>query len=64
MKCQECGKALGDEPFMLTVGLLNADANFQRSIQVPVCDEDCARRYMLKVKDTLMMSNLKVCEGS
>ena len=63
MKCQECGKVLGDNPFIVTVGLLNTDAQFQQNIQVPVCDEECARKYMFRVKDILLMAKLVVGEG-
>jgi len=64
MKCEMCGKVLGKEPFMVSVNLLNTDESFQKTIEAPVCDEKCAKRYMLKVRSTLIMGNLRVDEVS
>lgn len=64
MKCEMCGKVLGKEPFMVTVNLLNTSEDFQKTIEGPVCDEVCAKKYMLKVRSTLIVGNLRVDEVS
>jgi len=64
MKCEVCGKVLGKEPFMVSVNLLNTSEDFQKTIEAPVCDEACAKKYMLKVRNTLIVGNLKVDEVS
>jgi hypothetical protein len=64
MKCEMCGNVLGKEPFMVSVNLLNTEIDFQKTIEAPVCDEVCAKKYMLKVRSTLIVGNLKVDEVS
>jgi len=64
LKCQECGKALKKAPFMVTVNFVNTNTNSERTIEAPVCDEECAERYMFRVRETLMMTNLKGYEAS
>ena len=64
MKCEACGKVLGKDPFMVSVNLLNTEVEFQKTIEAPVCDEACAKRFMLTVRRTLIVGNLKVDEVS
>jgi DNA-directed RNA polymerase subunit N (RpoN/RPB10) len=63
LKCEACGKALED-PYTVTVNLLNTDTDMQGAIEVPVCDEECARKYMFRVQNTLIMKKMKMGEGS
>jgi hypothetical protein len=53
-----------EDPFTVTVNLLNTDTDMQGTIEVPVCDEECARRYMFKVQNTLIMKKMRLGEGS
>lgn len=64
LRCQECGKVLESTPFTVTINLVNPQMEFQGTIEVPVCDEECGRRFMFRVKDTMMMRNPRVGEGS
>lgn len=64
VKCQQCGKALEKSPFMVTVNFLNTNTGSERTIEAPVCDEECAQMYMFRVRETLMMTNLKGYEAS
>ena len=62
VKCAQCGKILGEKPYMMTINIQNTQTGFSGIISAPMCDIKCAEKYKDMVVS--MMMNGKLGTGS
>lgn len=60
VKCEACGKILEGDAYTVSITLTSPDAGCLHTVEALVCNEACGKKYMLRVKHTLMLNDLKV----
>lgn len=64
MRCAECGKVIVGQPRTVTISLSNPTGNYNGLVEAFVCDDDCGRRYMFRIKNLVIVPGIKMWEGA